>query len=153
MSASRIRCRTDGAAIGLYREIDATAASIDALWPGDGDRWRAFASPYVESFDALRRTMLAGFPPVAGPARLLAGIGVRGMVDFVRLLLMPAEALARELFRGGGPAGVAARSGAALRRPAEREWQRDRRGISEHPRPRRGLAEPGRGGRAASPGR
>jgi phytoene dehydrogenase-like protein len=96
---------SDGAAVGLYREMDATTASIDVLSPGDGDRWRSFAAPYVASFDALRATMLAGFPPVSGPARLLAGIGVRGMVDFVRLLLMPAEALARELFRGGGPQG------------------------------------------------
>jgi len=95
----------DGAAVGLYRDMDRTTASIDALFPGDGDRWRSFASPYLASFDAFRRTMLAGFPPVSGPARLLGGIGVGGMVGFVRLLLMPAEALARELFRGAGPQG------------------------------------------------
>ncbi|MGI8803193.1 MAG: phytoene desaturase family protein [Solirubrobacteraceae bacterium] len=92
----------DGAAVGLYRDLDRTAVSMDALCSGDGERWRSFAEPYVENFDALRRTMLSGFPPIAGPARLLAGIGVAGMVDFVRLLLMPAEALAGELFRGSG---------------------------------------------------
>ncbi|HEY5199067.1 MAG TPA: NAD(P)/FAD-dependent oxidoreductase [Solirubrobacteraceae bacterium] len=90
----------DGAAIGLYRDLDRTAASIDALCPGDGAHWHDFAAPFVENFDALRLTMLAGFPPLAGPARLLAGIGVRGMVDFVRLLLMPAQALGEELFQG-----------------------------------------------------
>jgi phytoene dehydrogenase-like protein len=92
----------DGDAVGLYRDLDQTAASMDALCPGDGDGWRSFALPYVRNFDALRATMLSGFPPLAGPARLLAGLGVAGMVDFVRLLLMPAEALAQELFRGGG---------------------------------------------------
>lgn len=92
----------DGAAIGLYRDLEATAASIDAVCPGDGEGWQSFAQPYVRSFDALRRTMLSGFPPLTGPARLLAGIGPRGMVDFVRLLLMPAQALGEELFRGSG---------------------------------------------------
>ena len=91
-----------GAAVGLYRDLERTAASMDALHPGDGGRWRAFAGPYIQSFDGLRRTMLSGFPPVAGPVRLLAGLGVPGMIDFVRLLLMPAEALAHELFRGTG---------------------------------------------------
>jgi phytoene dehydrogenase-like protein len=89
----------DGAAIGLYRDLDRTAASIDALCPGDGAHWHDFAAPFVENFDALRTTMLAGFPPLAGPARLLAGIGIRGMVEFVRLLLMPAQALGEEIFR------------------------------------------------------
>ena len=66
----------DGAAIGLYRDLERTTASMDALQPGDGARWRAFAEPYVQSFDALRRTMLSGFPPVTGAVRLLAGLGV-----------------------------------------------------------------------------
>jgi phytoene dehydrogenase-like protein len=92
----------EGDAVGLYRDVERTAASMDALCPGDGDGWRAFATPYVEHFDALRTTMLSGFPPLSGPVRLLGGLGVLGMVDFVRLLLMPAEALAAELFRGTG---------------------------------------------------
>lgn len=92
----------DGAAIGLYRDLEATAASLDALHPGDGDGWRTFAEPFVANFDALRRTMLSGFPPVKGPARLLAGIGFAGMVDFVRLLLSPAQALGEQLFAGRG---------------------------------------------------
>ncbi|HEY5197789.1 MAG TPA: NAD(P)/FAD-dependent oxidoreductase [Solirubrobacteraceae bacterium] len=92
----------DGAAVGLYRDLDRTAASLDALCPGDGDRWRSFASPYVDHFDALAATMLSGFPPVTGPARLVAGLGVAGVAGFVRLLLSPAQALAEDLFRGSG---------------------------------------------------
>lgn len=92
----------DGSAVALYRDLDLTVASLEASHPGDGERWRAFAEPFVSHFDALRRTMLCGFPPIAGPLRLLAGVGVRRMVDFARLLLMPARALGEELFAGDG---------------------------------------------------
>jgi hypothetical protein len=42
--------------------------------------------------------MLAGFPPVRGPLRLLAAHGLRGTLEWARLLLMPAEALGQRLF-------------------------------------------------------
>jgi phytoene dehydrogenase-like protein len=92
----------DGTAAALYRDLDATAASLDAIHAGDGERWRAFAAPLVHHFQALRDTMLAGFPPLRGSARLAAGLGPRGVLDFTRLLLMPARALAEELFEDDG---------------------------------------------------
>jgi phytoene dehydrogenase-like protein len=92
----------DGRAIGLYRDLERTAASLDAIHPGDGARWQAFAGPYVNAFEALRDTMLAGFPPVRGPARLLAGIGPARMAQFARLLISPAQALAQRLFEDEG---------------------------------------------------
>ena len=88
----------DGSAAALYRELDRTVASLEEIHAGDGERWRAFAAPLLDSFDALRETMLAGFPPVRGPARLALGIGRRGMLEFARLLLLPAQALGEELF-------------------------------------------------------
>jgi len=92
----------DGRAAVLARDIDETAASLDALSPGDGEAWRRFASPYVEHFDGWRDTMLSGFPPLTGPLKLLAGVRVNGMLEWARLLLMPAHALAHELFRAEG---------------------------------------------------
>ena len=92
----------DGRAVALSRDLDETAATLDALAPGDGAAWREFAGPYVEHFGAWRATMIAGFPPLAGPARLLAGLGLDGMLDWVRLLLMPASVLAQRLFAAGG---------------------------------------------------
>jgi phytoene dehydrogenase-like protein len=92
----------DGSAVALYRDVERTAASLDAVHAGDGERWRAFAAPFVRHFDALRETMLAGFPPLRGPLRLTAGLGPRGMLGFARLLLMPAQALGEELFEGDG---------------------------------------------------
>jgi phytoene dehydrogenase-like protein len=92
----------DGRAIALYRDLDRTAAGLDRVHAGDGERWRAFATPFVHHFDALAQTMLGGFPPVRGPLRLAAGIGPRGMLAFARLLPMPAQTLAVELFEGDG---------------------------------------------------
>lgn len=88
----------DGRAAALYRDLDRTAESLDQVHSGDGERWRAFAAPYVRHFDALRQTMLGGFPPVRGTMRLAAGLGPRGVLDFARLVLMPAQALGEELF-------------------------------------------------------
>jgi phytoene dehydrogenase-like protein len=92
----------DGSAVALYRELERTVASLEALHVGDGERWGAFAAPLVRNFDALRDTLLAGFPPLAGALRLAAALGPRGMLDFTRVGLMPAQALARELFEGDG---------------------------------------------------
>lgn len=92
----------DGTAAALYRDVERTVASLEAIHAGDGERWREFARPFVDHFDALRDTMLGGFPPLRATARLTAGIGVRGMLDFTRLLLMPARALGEELFAGDG---------------------------------------------------
>jgi phytoene dehydrogenase-like protein len=91
-----------GRAPVLSRTLDETEASLDALHAGDGANWRAFAEPWLEHFDALRRTMLSGFPPVRGPMRLLAGRGLRGGLELGKLLLMSASSLADDLFRHPG---------------------------------------------------
>src|SRR5438046_736191 len=56
----------DGRAVALYRELEPTQASLDAAQAGDGLRWRAFIEPMLSGFEAIRATMLAGFPPIAG---------------------------------------------------------------------------------------
>ena len=88
----------DGRAVVLYRDLQRTAESLDRVHPGDGERWGALAAPYLKHFDALRHSMLGGFPPVRGPLRLAAGLGPVGMLEFGRLVLIPAQALAEELF-------------------------------------------------------
>jgi phytoene dehydrogenase-like protein len=92
----------DGTAVGLYRELERTAASLDAVHAGDGERWRAFAAPFLAHFDALRDTMLGGFPPVRGSLRLASGLGPRGIFGFARLLATAAQALGEGLFAGEG---------------------------------------------------
>ncbi len=89
-------------AAALHRSLDRTVDSLDALHPGDGSRWEGFAQPYLDHFDALRSTLLSGFPPVRGPAKLVRAFGVQGALEFARLLLTPAMSLADELFEGPG---------------------------------------------------
>jgi phytoene dehydrogenase-like protein len=92
----------DGRAAVLTRDVGETAASLDALRPGDGAAWAAFAGPYLEHFDAWRELMLSGFPPVRGALRTLAAHGVGGTLDVAKLLLMPAAALGGRLFEHEG---------------------------------------------------
>jgi phytoene dehydrogenase-like protein len=91
----------DGRAAALSRDVGETAATLDALHPGDGERWAAFTAPYLKRWDALRRTFLGGFPPIRG-ALGLTRLGYAGLLDFTRLVLMPASALGEDLFRSGG---------------------------------------------------
>src|SRR3954447_23353560 len=72
----------DGGAVALYRDVDATAASLDRRHAGDGESWRAFVSPLLDAFPAVRATMLGGFPPLAGPLKPLGGIGLPGALRF-----------------------------------------------------------------------
>ena len=89
----------DGSAAVLSRDLGETAGTLDRLHPGDGERWAAFAQPYLRRIGALQRTLLAGFPPLRGPAELLLRAGPRATLELARVVLMPAHALGQELFR------------------------------------------------------
>ena len=92
----------DGRAAALYRDPATTAASLDALHAGDGARWLAFVRPYLRHFPALRATFFGGFPPVAGALRVGLALGVTQSLELARVALLPARALAGELFEGDG---------------------------------------------------
>ena len=92
----------DGRAGVLARDPDETAASLDALHPGDGAAWRSFARPYLEHWGAWRDVMLAPFPPVRGTLRTLAAHRLAGTLDWAKLVMMPADALADRLFTHEG---------------------------------------------------
>jgi len=90
----------DGRAVALYRDLERTAASLDAAHSGDGDRWRSFVAPMLDEFDAIRATMLGGFPPVAAGLRLPVALGPLGTARFASLLPRSAQGLASRLFDG-----------------------------------------------------
>lgn len=89
----------DGTAAALYADVDRTVEQFEAFQPGDGRRWHEFTRPYLDHFDAVRRTVIGGFPPLSGGARLLLALGLQGALDFGKLAMTPAEALADSLFR------------------------------------------------------
>jgi phytoene dehydrogenase-like protein len=86
----------------LYRDVAETVASLNATHPGDGEKWAAFATPFLESFESVRATMLSGFPPVNGPLKLLRSPGPLGTLRFARLLPESSSSLAGRLFEGDG---------------------------------------------------
>lgn len=90
----------DGRAGVLHRDLGQTAAGLEELHPGDGRAWEGLAGPYVERFDALRSVLLGGFPPLVGGARVLGALGLDGTLEFARIALMAADALADETFSG-----------------------------------------------------
>lgn len=91
----------NGEAALLYRSMERTVASLDALHAGDGQSWASFATPFLESWDALRATMLGGFPPVGGALKLVGSRGPLGTLGFARLLGESSIGLGKRLFDGG----------------------------------------------------
>jgi phytoene dehydrogenase-like protein len=92
----------DGSAVGLHRELEPTVDSLEAQQRGDGRAWARFVGPYLRNFDAVRATMLTGFPPVGGPLRLLNQAGPLATAQFGLLVATPARTLARRLFDASG---------------------------------------------------
>jgi phytoene dehydrogenase-like protein len=92
----------EGEAVVLHRSLAATAASLERQHAGDGRRWAEFATPFLAAFDAVRDTMLSGFPPVGGPLHLLRDAGPLRLTDFLRMLSGSAVGLGDRLFDGPG---------------------------------------------------
>lgn len=92
----------DGTAVALYRELEQTAGSLESQHRGDGRAWARFVGPYLRNFEAVRSTMLAGFPPLGGPLKLLAGAGPLAAGQFGLLVALPASTLARRMFTASG---------------------------------------------------
>lgn len=90
----------DGGAAALYPDLPATVDSLEALQRGDGQAWAGFAAPYLDAIDPLRKVLLGGFPPLISGLRLAAALGLEQTLELARLLLLPADAFADELFTG-----------------------------------------------------
>ena len=117
----------DGTAVGPVPRPRRTAASLDAIHAGDGERWRTFAAPFVRALRRAARHDARRLPAARG----LAAPGRRpraraGILDFTRLLLMPRAGAGRGAVRRRRRARLAVRLGDALRRAAGRRRQRDR---------------------------
>ena len=104
--------------------------------------------PFLDNFDAVRATMLTGFPPVGGPLKLLGGAGPLRLLDFARMLPGSAVGLGKRLFSDGG--SQAWLYGAAMHgdTPPDGAGLGDRGVLSEPARARRRLAVAARAARS-----
>ncbi|GAY08014.1 NAD(P)/FAD-dependent oxidoreductase [Pseudonocardia sp. N23] len=88
----------------LSRDLDVTAAGLDAWAPGDGDAWRELAAQWQRIRDPLLETVLRPFPPVRSAPRLLRALGTADALRFARMLVEPVARFTREHFTGDGAA-------------------------------------------------
>ncbi|MGQ0521608.1 MAG: phytoene desaturase family protein [Actinomycetota bacterium] len=93
----------DGTCPVLSTDIDVTAASFDALHPGDGDAWRRLYARWERLGGPLLDCLLSPLPPVKGTLRLLARSRPSELVDLVRFLMLSVRRMGEEEFAGPGP--------------------------------------------------
>ncbi|MFG1675899.1 phytoene desaturase family protein [Micromonospora sp. NPDC049282] len=98
----------DGRAAVVNRDLDVTAASLEAFAPGDGERWRHAYADWQQVAEPMLDAITSPFPPVHGGLGLLRRLRVGGALRMARRLVLPVRKLGAELFDGeGGPALLA----------------------------------------------
>lgn len=102
----------DGRCALLSRDVETTAASLDALGRGDGDAWRALYATWERAGSAIVAAITAPLPPVGPALRVGAALGPLRIPAFARFALLSAQAIAARWFRG--PGGAALLAGNAL---------------------------------------
>lgn len=92
---------TDGTCASLSRDLDETAASLDAFAPGDGESWRRLYAYWEKVGSPLLDAMTTPFPPIRAGLRL--GLALRGeLLELARIGLLSVRRLSDEHFRGSG---------------------------------------------------
>jgi phytoene dehydrogenase-like protein len=87
----------------LSRDLDETAASLDAFAPGDGDSWRELYALWRRVEEHLVEALFRPFPPVMPGLKLAAALR-RDLLTFARLTVLPIRRMGEEYFKGeGGP--------------------------------------------------
>ena len=92
----------DGSCAALSRDLDETAASLDAFAPGDGESWRGLFALWRRIAAPGLQVLATPLPPVVPSLRLLARLGPRGAVETARLAVTTARRLGEERFAGEG---------------------------------------------------
>lgn len=93
----------DGGWALLHRDREVTAASMEALGPGDGDNWLRLCDEWDRIGEHIIAALLTPFPPVRPGLGVLARLRGVGGLQFVKDLLTPVNELVRHRFAGPGP--------------------------------------------------
>jgi len=86
----------------LSRDLDATAESVERHAAGDGQRWRDLYAYWRLVAPPLLDALFTPFPPVRPGARLLRRLGPGGALRVGRQMLLSANQLGAQWFRGQG---------------------------------------------------
>jgi phytoene dehydrogenase-like protein len=93
---------TDGSCAVLDRNVDTTAASLDAFEPGDGVAWQRLHDVWESLRPDLLDALFTPFPPVRASARLAWRLRAAGGLRMARSLMLPVRRLGEEEFSGQG---------------------------------------------------
>ncbi|MGW4874171.1 phytoene desaturase family protein [Streptomyces chartreusis] len=93
---------TDGSCAVLDRDLDTTAASLEAFAPGDGAAWRRLHNMWQRLHPDLLNSLFTPFPPIRSTARLALRLRAAGGLRIARSLVLPVRRLGEEEFRGNG---------------------------------------------------
>ncbi len=91
----------DGTCAVISRDLDETAASLDAFAAGDGDAWRALMERYERIREPFLDALTTPFPPVRASARMALRLR-RDLLDFARFAVVPVRRMGQEHFEGEG---------------------------------------------------
>ncbi|MFD5747490.1 phytoene desaturase family protein [Streptomyces sp. NPDC127033] len=92
----------DGRCAVLSRDVEETAASLEAFAAGDGAAWKGLQEVWEPLRSGILDSLFTPFPPVRAGARLALRLRAAGGLRLARMMLLPVRRLGEEEFRGEG---------------------------------------------------
>ncbi|WP_406089709.1 phytoene desaturase family protein [Streptomyces sp. NBC_01013] len=92
----------DGRCAVLSRDLDETAASLEAFAPGDGAAWKELREVWEVLRPGILDALFTPFPPVRAGAQLALRLRAAGGLRLARTMVLPVRRLGEEEFRGEG---------------------------------------------------
>ena len=93
----------DGSWAILHRDREVTAGLFDAAHAGDGAAWLELCDMWDRIGDQMVKALLSPFPPVKNGLGALSKLRSVGGLDFVKMMLTPANEIVASRFGGPGP--------------------------------------------------
>ncbi|MCT9011341.1 phytoene desaturase family protein [Streptomyces rhizosphaerihabitans] len=92
----------DGRCAVLSRDLEETAANLEAFAPGDGAAWKELREVWETLRAGILDALFTPFPPVRAVARLALRLRAAGGLRMARTMVLPVRRLGEEEFRGEG---------------------------------------------------
>ncbi|WP_192582394.1 phytoene desaturase family protein [Streptomyces triticiradicis] len=92
----------DGRCAVLSRELEETAANLEAFAPGDGAAWKELWRVWETVREGLLGALFTPFPPIRAGAGLALRLRGSGGLRLARTMVLPVRRLGEEEFRGEG---------------------------------------------------